>query len=64
MAVYQIPVINSVLKDKMGNSSICVNCRLILLITNVFQNYFTKKLMLEQFFDPLQDGFTSGKGCQ
>ena len=46
-------VIVLVIKDKMSDSNICANYRPISLVTifsKVFENYFTKKLMLEQFF--------------
>ena len=60
-------VIVPVIKDKMGDNSICTNYRPIALVTilsKVFENCLAKKLKLEQFFDPLQYGFTNSKGCQ
>jgi hypothetical protein len=60
-------IIVPVEKDKLCGASSFDNYRPIALVTmfsKVFENCLAGRLMLDKFFDPLQYGFTRGRGCQ
>ena len=60
-------VIVPVVKDKLGDLTSCNNYRpisLVSMFSKTFEICLSQKLSLDKFFDSLQYGFTSGKGCQ